>query len=248
MKLYYKYMEAVILCGGFAKRLLPISEFIPKPMLPLGGRPLLDHIIDRIVKLKLDKVYLSVNKKFQDQFKYYSSKRNDIEIDLIVEPTMREEEKLGAIKGLYFALEKIRNDDFLVVAGDNYFDFELLKIYDFYFNKKSITIGLYDLKDYEDAKRFGVVEIDEHNKIKSFEEKPKIPKSKLISTGIYIFPNNIKYKLSNYISYKNNPDQLGHFISWLIKNETVYGIPLIGKWYDIGTIDTYRELYNSFLP
>lgn len=241
-------METVILCGGFAKRLLPISEFIPKPMLPLGGRPLLDHIIDRVVKLDTKKIYLSINKKFQDQFIYYSSRRTDIKIELIVEPTMSEEEKLGAIRGLDFALERIEGDDYLVVAGDNYFDFEILNLHNFYLNKRSITIGLYELNNYDDARRFGVVQIDENYRVKNFEEKPKAPKSKLISTGIYLFPNKIKEHLKNYIHDKNNPDQIGHFISWLVNNEIVYGIPLKGKWYDIGTIETYRKIYNSFLP
>ncbi len=240
-------MKAIVLCGGFAKRLLPISEFIPKPLFPLGGKPLVDHIVDRIINIKINDIYLSVNKKFQDQFKYYASKRNDVKISLIVEPTMKEEEKLGAIKGLKYAMDRIDYDNFIVIAGDNYFDFELIDIYKKFMEINKITIGLFELSSLEEARRFGVVEIDENNKIISFEEKPDKPKSKLISTGIYLFPNGVSEKLTKYINDKNNPDQLGNFITWLIKNEDVYGIPLKGKWYDIGTLETYRELYNSFL-
>ncbi len=241
-------MKAIILCGGFAKRLLPISEFIPKPLLPIAGRPLIDYIVDKISAIKPDKIYLSVNKKFQDQFGYYALKRNDLKIELIVEPTMKEEEKLGAIRGLKFAMDEIGTDEYIVMAGDNYFDFEILSVYENYLKTKKMSIGVYQLNSIDEAKRFGVVQIDENKKIISFEEKPEFPKSKLISTGIYIFSNDIKNNLDRYILDKNNADQLGHFISWLIKNNTVYGIPLMGKWYDIGTIETYRKIFNSFLP
>jgi glucose-1-phosphate thymidylyltransferase len=239
-------METIILSGGFAKRLLPISEFIPKPLLPLGGRPILDHIIAKVTGLGIDRIYLSVNKRFHDQFEYYASRRNDVRIEVIVEPTRSEEEKLGAIRGLGYALEHIQGKSYLVVAGDNYFDFNLIPMKDFFEKMGDTTVALYDIMSLEEARKYGVVSVDDHSKIIDFEEKPHRPKSTLISTGIYMFNEDLPSKIKKYMEEGNNPDQLGHLIKWMIKRDVVYGFPFKGKWYDIGSIEVYREVFNSF--
>lgn len=240
-------MEAIILSGGFAKRLLPISEFIPKPLLPLGGKPILDHILSRIIPLNVNTVFLSVNKRFSDQFEYYASRRNDVRIEVIVEPTNSEEEKLGAIRGLRYALLHIRKDDFLVVAGDNYFDFDLRSMHDFFKDKCKTTVAVYDVENKDIAKKYGVVGIDNEFRILEFREKPAVPKTTLVSTGIYMFKNDLPEVIDEYLNTGKNPDQLGHLLEWIIDRDTVYGYPFKGKWYDIGTIETYREIFNMFL-
>jgi glucose-1-phosphate thymidylyltransferase len=240
-------MEAVILSGGFAKRLLPISEFIPKPLLPLGGRPILDHIISKVKAIGIENIYLSVNKRFSDQFLYYASKIKDVNIEVIVEPTNSEEEKFGAIRGLGFAIGNIKRDDYLVIAGDNYFDFDLLPMKEFFNKKEKTTVALYDIGSTEMAKKYGVVKVDSDFRIQSFEEKPIKPKSTLISTGIYMFKNDLPDIINKYLKEGGNPDQLGHLIEWMIKNDTVYGFPFKGRWYDIGSIDIYKEVFNSFV-
>ncbi len=112
--------------------------------------------------------------------------------------------------------------------------------------KKSIVLGLFDVKDFSEAKRFGVAEIDSNLRILSFEEKPENPKSTLISTGIYVIPKEKLSLLEEYLESSSDLDALGKFFEWLIKKEEVYGYPYKGVWFDIGTIEAYRKA-NEFV-
>lgn len=186
-------MDALVLCGGFATRLEPITFFIPKPLLPVGGRPIIDYIVDDMVDIGVDSLIFSTNRKFADQFEYWINHRKAAKLEggsikLVVEPSVHNGEKFGAIKGINYTIDKAGiNNDLLVVAGDNFYTFSLAELVS-HFNKYRVpTVALYDVKSLEEAKKLGVVSV-QGDKVVSFEEKPEKPKSTLISTGIYIFP------------------------------------------------------------
>ncbi len=242
-------MDAIILCGGYATRLEPITLFVPKPLLPVNGKPILDHIVDGLGGLKFNRFILSTNRKFYDQFEYWASNKKNAPdgMELIAEPSMDNAEKFGAIKGLKYAIEKAGiDDDIMIIAGDNYFDFDLKKLIDQFNKNRKITVALHDIKSVEEAKRFGVVEVD-GEKVVGFEEKPKEPKSSLISTGIYIFPKEMLGKFKEYVNDGNNPDAPGYFLQWLMGKEDVNAVAYEEDWYDIGTVDTYRKVFDSYL-
>ncbi len=242
-------MDALILCGGFATRLEPITLFVPKPLLPVGGRPILDHILDGVAGLGVSRIVLSTNKKFSDQFKYWAENKAasgfKIPIEIVVEPTMHHGEKFGAIKGINYTIETAKlKDDLLIVAGDNFYTFDLKKMVDAFKKSSKTTIAVYDVKSVDDARRFGVVHLD-GSRVTGFEEKPLNPRSTLISTGLYLFPSVMLKKFHEYMSDGNNPDAPGYFLQWLIGKEVVEGAVYNDKWYDIGTIDTYREVFDA---
>ncbi len=236
-------MRSIVLCGGYAQRLLPISEFIPKPLLFVNGKPILDHIVDKIIEIGIKDIAISTNKRFEKHFIYYSRTRTDASFNIIVEPTVNENGKFGAVKGIKYALDKLEDDNYLVIAGDNYFTFDLKKMKEIFLENNETTIGVFDVKNLEEAKRFGVVLLDPKGYIKEFEEKPEDPKSTLVSTAIYFFPKDIKTWIDEFIHKTGRADQPGKLIKWLVKNRRVYGVKLEGEWYDIGTIDTYREIF-----
>ena len=128
----------------------------------------------------------------------------------------------------------------LVVAGDNYFEVLLVDVVDFFKKRKSNVIVLYDVKDLELAKHYGIVEVD-NNLVVNFEEKPVVPKSTLVSTGIYLFPRKTILLIKKYIAQGNNPDKSGNFIEWLHKRDRVYSYVTDKKWYDIGTIEQLEK-------
>lgn len=242
-------MDAVILCGGFATRLEPITLFVPKPLLPINGRPIIDHILDGIQKLDIDRFVFSTNMKFYDQFRYWAECRDGIrgKVEIVAEPSMHHGEKFGAIKGINYTIEKAGlKDDLLIVAGDNFYDFSLLRLVDEFKKHRKVTIAVHDIKSTDEAKRFGVVDID-NGKVVGFQEKPEKPKSSLISTGIYVFPKEMLDKFGEYVSDGNNPDAPGYFLQWLIGKEDIRAVIYKEKWYDIGTVDTYREVFDSYL-
>lgn len=237
-------MKAIVLAGGFATRLYPVTEFTPKSLLPVVGEPIIHYIIDKIEAVKeVDLIYISTNKRFKKHFQnwlsHFCSKKK---IKLIVEETSEEKEKMGAIGSLNYLIKKEKiNEDLLVVAGDNLFDFELADFADFFRQKKAPIVAFYDIGSLEEAKKFGVAELDKDKKIVSFEEKPLKPKNTLISTACYLFPKETLKLFNEYISNKNNPDAPGYFVKWLSQKKPVYGFGFKGRWFDIGHMDAYKE-------
>jgi glucose-1-phosphate thymidylyltransferase len=244
-------MDMLILCGGYATRLGDIAYFTPKQLLPLSGRPVIDYIFESAAALDIDRIIVSTNSKFADQFEYWLKLKRAAgyskPIELIVEQTRTNGEKLGALKGMQYAIKKANvTGDLMVVAGDNFYNFPLARMLSHYKKYGKPTIAIFDIKSKEESRRFGVVTV-ESNRITSFEEKPKEPKSTLVSTGIYLFPKDALEKLDGYIQAGTNTDNLGSFLQWLISGGEVHGLTYVGEWFDIGTVDTYRKIFDSYM-
>ncbi len=245
-------LDVILLAGGFATRLRPLSEYIPKPLLPVGGVPLINYILQKVVELNPNRIVISTNKKFEDNFRHWlktlESYNNDLlnKIELVIEETTKNDEKLGAVGGLYYAIKEAWvNEDVLTIAGDNLFDFNLRKLIRKMKEKDSIILSLYNVKNLELAKRYGVVSLKDDRIIK-FEEKPEKPESSLISTAIYAIPQNRLYLIEEYIKNSNEKDRLGKFIEWLLDKENIYSVVYQGVWFDIGNIDEYIRA-NEFV-
>lgn len=240
----------MILCGGFATRLEPITLFVPKPLLPVGGRPLLDYIVENLNEVGIGRIIFSTNRKFADQFEYWIKHRIVSgamdNIGIVIEPTMNDGEKFGAIKGIDYTIEKAElKNDLMVIAGDNFYSFGLKGIVDSFNKSRKPTVALHDIGSKEEAKRFGVMMVD-GDKVVGMEEKPQEPKSTLVSTGIYLFPKETLPRFSEYIGSGNNVDAPGYFMQWLLKNEDVRAVVCKGEWFDIGNIDTYRKVFEKY--
>jgi len=236
-------MKALILAGGFAKRMGSIAEDTPKALLLLRGKPMLEHVLRKIEPLEqIDQIYISINKRFEQQFTEFLQHRTSSRfIKLVVENTMEEGEKLGSVGGIRHFLDKEdTTDPLLVIASDNIFDSGLFGMMLLYKRMKSPIVGLYDVNNMERAKRLGIASIDEKGRITDFEEKPEEPKSTLASTGIYIFTYPALKKVYPYLA-TNSGDRMGDFIKWLSEQEKVYGFVLQGKWYDIGSPEEYKR-------
>jgi len=233
-------MKVVIMAGGYATRLWPITKDNPKPLLPVGDKLIIDHILEKTKELDLE-VYLSTNRFFTFQFKEWAK---DKDVTLLVEETLREDEKLGTIGALDEVVKKLGLDDYLIIAGDNLFSFSLKDFLDKYKGKPLIAV--YDVGDFELAKRYGVVLLEDE-RIVDFEEKPIKPKSTWISTGIYIFPKEVMNLIPEYLN-ENSKDSPGYFVQWLLsKGIEIYAYRFDNYWYDIGSSDSYLEAMKTLL-
>ena len=239
-------MKALILAGGYARRLAPLTDFVAKPLLPLGDKLVIDWVLEKIKEIKIGEIAVSTNHYYEKEFRYWIKCREE-KIKLIVEPTHGEEEKFGAIAGINYAMEMLGDDEYVIIAGDNVFDFSMAEFYKFYRKVKNPTLAVYDVQSNEKAKRYGVVKINEEKKVIKMQEKPKEPESTLASTACYIFPKGTKKLIEKYLSEKNNPDSPGYFITWLSENHEVYAYPFTGLWKDIGNLDEYRSTFMEFL-
>lgn len=242
----------MILAGGFAKRMWPLTMDFPKTLLPVAGKPVIDHILEKLSRVdELDEIYVSTNKRFEDIFskwiKEHKSKRGK-KLNLIVEPALREEEKFGSVKAIeYFIKQNRIKDDVLIIGGDNLFSFEMADFLDFTKEKKAPVVAFFDIRDIEAVReKFGVCVLDKDKKIVEFQEKPKEPKSTLVSTCIYHFPKKTTKMVSEYLKNKNNPDAPGYFINWLSQKTPVYGFVSKEKWYDIGSQEIYKQADREF--
>jgi len=240
-------MKAIILAGGYATRLHPFTESLPKPLIPIVGKPIIEYIIENIERCRhIDEIIISTNKKFEPHFQnWLNSKNFSKKIKIAVENTTDEKEKLGTIGALNFLIEKEDLDDCLIVGGDNLFDFEISDFIEYYMKVKKPVVAVYDIKDLERAKNFGIVNLD-GSKIIEFMEKPSNPKTSLISTCCYIFPQEIIHLIPKYLEEGNPRDAPGHFVSWLINKEEVHAFIINANWFDIGNVESLKDANEFF--
>lgn len=234
-----------MLAGGFAKRLGPLGIVIPKPLLEVNGRPVIDYAMDKLSSLKPDQVIVMTNRRFENDFKEWLGSRKYVNVEIWVENSMREEEKPGAILAMSMLLDEVVEDDYLIIAGDNLFSLSLQDFYDFYRKVNSPVVGVYDIRDRELVKMYSCVELDGEGRIISFVEKPASPSSTIMATAIYVFPWRSFVRIKEYMAEGGHRDAPGHFISWLCRREPVYGYVFRGYWFDIGTLRTYVGAQES---
>lgn len=224
-------MDAVILCAGKGTRLLPLTENRPKPMLPVGGKPILEYIIEKVENL-VDNIYLVV--------KY----RKDVIIDYFRDHPKVKFVEQGDIDGTGYALLSARNflgDEFLVINGDIVFEDRLKEIL-----LHENAMGLVEV---ENPKEFGVVVLDRESNIVEIEEKPKNPKSNLINGGVYKFQSDILDILEDLEPSERGEVELTDAIKELIRERKIKGIKLKGYWNDIGRpwdlLDSNRHILKG---
>ena len=243
-------MKAILLCAGYGTRLFPLTKDQPKPLLPVGDRPILGHILDTVKEIpSVDQVFLVSNARFYSHFrKSVGTQHFPWEVEVVNDGTETNETRLGAIGDLRFVRQKFHlNDDFGVFAGDNLFLCELKSFFSSAASHRPhSSIGTVDIRNRDLARQYGVVEIDKEGRIVRFLEKPASPPSTLISTGVYWLPKESLDLLDRYVHEGHNADRLGDYIGWLVKNSSVFAHPLKGQWFDIGDLDSYQEANRLF--
>ncbi len=242
-------MKALILAAGYATRLYPLTKYMPKPLLEVGNKTILGHLIDKLERVpEIEEILIVTNNFFFPHFSRWLKDNPSTKIiKLINDGTKNNDDRLGSIGDMEFVVkqEKIQQD-LLVVGGDNLFDEELSEFIQF-FKQKGSAILLNDVQDIELAKKFGIVSINEEKRITKFVEKPSMPESTLASTLVYGLTRNNLSMFSEALK-ENKWDSPGNFIAFLSEREPVYGKTIKGKWFDIGSLDQLeesRKFYNE---
>lgn len=237
-------MKAIILAAGYAVRLYPLTRNTPKPLLPVNKKPIIEYIVEKIKTIKdIDKILIVTNGKFYKHFKDWRAKQKtkNIKIKIINDKTTSEDDRLGAIGDINFVLKKEKiNDDVLIIAGDNLFDFDLKKFHAF-FNEKDAVMALRKVNDKMLLPKYGVAKINKNKRIILFEEKSPKPKSNLAATGCYIYSKKTIKHFKHYLKNKMNKDAPGHFVAWLVRQMPVHGFVFKENWFDIGDLESYKK-------
>jgi len=238
---------AIILAGGYAKRLWPLTLNKPKALLPIASKPMIDHIIEKLIPLSpfITGIIILTNLRFQLQFQSWLETRKYPNVELIPDDSRREEEKLGAVRALANIATRI-DEDTLVMAGDNLTTDNLKGFLHFFHEKRVPTIALYHAESIDEARSGATVRIDNEGKIVEFIEKPSNPKTTLVGACIHTFPARICNRFKEYLELRLPTDEPGRFIEWLHKQEPLYGYMLNDYLWDIGTLESYQAADKFF--
>jgi len=228
-------VKAIILAAGYATRLRPLTETNAKELLPVGGRPIIDWIIDRIHGVAdVDAVHVVTNARKAPWFREWGEGRD---VTIHDDGTTSNDDRLGAIGDMQFAVESggLAGDDLFVIAGDNLFEFSLSDMVTFWRTKGlASAVAVRDVGSAELASRYGIVDLDPDDRITAFVEKPERPPSTLAATATYLYHREHVPLIRRYLDDGNPPDQPGRFVAWLQDREPVYAYRFEARWYDIG--------------
>lgn len=231
-------MIAIILAAGQGTRLRPLSYFIPKILLPVRGKPVLDYLLRNLEGLDIEQVYVVVSENSQI-VEEYLNKTDASNVEVV--------RGLGWETGgdLSIALEQIDpSEDVVVMNGDLVTDIQISEIFEFHKKRRPLsTISIFELNDNTEALRFGKIAIEEDGRITEFSEKPgTVQRTPIaVNTGFYILDRDLIRKRGDYLTpgkFKLESD----FFPRLAKEGQLYGkISSVTYWWDVGTMKSYME-------
>lgn len=245
-------MKIIVLAAGYATRLYPLTLNQPKPLLPVAGQPMIEHVLDCLKPVKeIDHVYVVTNEKFAGHFEkwasQYEANHAGLPISVVNDHSTDDSNKLGAIGDMHLVITQAGiDDDIVVVAGDNLFSKLLEGFSEFCRARNAPVLGVYDVGNLEEIKKYNAIETDATSRITFFEEKPKEPKSTITGIALYYYPQWSLDLIKQYIAEGNNPDQPGLMIQWLYPRTPVYIWRVPGIWFDIGSKETLEEANHIF--
>ncbi len=245
-------MKILILAGGYGTRLYPLIKDTPKALLEIAGKTLIDHTVDKFVSIaNVEELVVVTNAKFAGMMTEWARTRDGkpFPVRVVNDGTHSPENRLGAMGDVLFVLgQEAQPSDWVVAGSDNIFDFNVDLFFDIARRAAPhVSVGCYDLQDLAGASKYGVIKLDDQGKMISLEEKPKDPDSSLISMCLYYYPAVSLPLIQEFVDETHNTDTTGGYIQWLYKKQSVYGFKFTGKWYDIGSVESYHEAQNQFL-
>jgi len=233
-------MKAVVLAAGYATRLYPLTLDRPKPLLEVGGKPMLDWVLERLRLMGVDETIVVTNAKFTPHFKAWAQDKTDVTV--VNDGTTTNDNRLGAIGDLGYALDQLElDDDLVVVAGDNLFTDDISGFASYGKEVDAPVIAVHDVGDLGLMREYNQVEIDESGRVLFMEEKPEQPRTTLAGVALYFYPRRALPLIQQYLDEGNNPDQPGRLPSWLYTRTPVYAWRFPGDWYDIGSREQLEE-------
>lgn len=229
--------KAVILAGGQGTKMRPYTYEMPKALLPIKGKPILEHLIENLKKSGIYDIIICIG-HLGDKIKDYFGNGSRFGVNIIYSEEKKTLETGGAIKKVKNFLSE---DPFLVIHGDILFDLNLVDILDFH--KVEGLMATAALTTENNAAVFGRFKL--HGiKIEDFLEKPKKNKleSYLVNAGVYVFDK----KIFDYFPKEKENFLLEDILRKLIQERQVAGFVFSGKWFDVGTLENYEKAIKSF--
>lgn len=240
-------MNVLILAAGYATRLYPLTLEKAKPLLLVGGKPIIEWVVDNLAGVPdLEMIYVVTNDKFAADFQAWSERcrirHPEFKFKIINDGSKTDDDKLGAIGDINFVVtrQNLTKSSLLIVAGDNLLT-EPLADFVACARGTEATVAVYDVGDAEAIKKYGNISVDADGIITRFEEKPENPQGTLAAVAVYYYSPVVLSVLTTYLAAGNNPDQPGRFVQWLYTRKPVKTFQIKGKWLDIGSKETLEN-------
>jgi glucose-1-phosphate thymidylyltransferase len=240
-------MNVLILAAGYATRLYPLTLNKAKPLLLVGGKPIIEWLVDNLAGIPdVETIYVVTNNKFEADFQAwsqtYQKRHPEFKFRIVNDGSTSDDDKLGAIGDIDLVVtqENLSHNSLLIAAGDNLFTNSLA---DFvaYARSTEVTVAVYDVGDIEAIKKYGNIAVDAQGIMTRFEEKPQKPQGTLAAIALYYYSPAVLSLLRTYLSAGNNADQPGRFVEWLYTRKPVKTFQIKGRWLDIGSKETLEN-------
>ena len=255
-------MKAIILAAGYATRLYPLTENFPKPLLPVGGKAILDWLVEDLWD-SVEQFIVVTNHKFVGEFEKWAVEKNggcgedfavDVEgseagrpgldagcrkIVVIDDGTETNETRLGAVKDIQLAAEGLK-DDVIVMAGDNVLTFSLVPFISYGKASGTSCVMCHEENRLTALQKTAVITTDSEGLITSYEEKPREPKGNLAVPPFYYFRAEDLARIQEALEDGCGYDAPGSFAAWLSTKTPMHAWKMPGVRYDIGDLESYR--------
>ena len=240
-------MKCLILAAGYATRLYPLTENFPKPLLEVCGKTILDWLLDDMDTLGIIDEYVVIsNHKFAHHFDQWASTK-PMKVTVVDDGTSSNETRLGAVKDIQFAVEKLRlDDDLLILAGDNLLNFSMTKFIRYAQGKNAPCTMRYYEPSFQKLLKSGIVTVDEDDRIVYMTEKAPNPETHWVSVAFYYYPKHVVKQIERALEEGCGTDAPGSFMIWVSRQETSYAMEMPGSRYDVGDLASYEQVQKEY--
>lgn len=232
-------MKGVILAGGLATRLRPLTLVTNKHLLPVYNKPMIYYPLEAMRRAGIKEVMLTSSPDHAGHFANLLKGGEDFDLTLCY--AVQKDPKGGIAQAISLAAEFAKNEPILVLLGDNIFTIDLTSSV-----KKLETLGkgalVFGVHRDTDSGQYGVIEMDDNGKVLSIEEKPQTPKSDVAQTGIYMYDQRVFDFISKLAPSARGEMEVTDLNSEYVKEGTLY-CEMIDWWVDAGT--SYDELLRA---
>ncbi len=237
-------MNCLILAAGYATRLYPLTENFPKPLLKVGGKTILDWLLEDIdATCSPERKVVISNHKFASIFRDWAPEG----VEMVDDGTSSNETRLGAVNDIRFAVESLGLEgDTLIVAGDNVLDFSLGRFVAYAREKGTSCIMRYYEPSEQKLRKCGVLEVDASDRVLSMVEKPSEPASHWCCPPFYYYKAEDIARIPEGIAAGCGTDAPGAYAAWLAGETAVHAMEMPGSRYDIGNLESYKKVDSEY--
>lgn len=242
-------MICAILAAGYATRLYPLTENFPKPLIKVGEKTILDWLVSDVdASCEVSQFVVITNHRYFRHFADWAgSARYSATVTLLDDGSTDNENRLGAVRDIQFAVEEAGiDDDLMVLAGDNVLDFSLKSFVEYFQARGDSCIMRYHEPDASRISRSAAVDVDVEDVVLRMEEKPAEPFSSWCVPPFYIYARRDLPLVKAAIEAGCSLDSPGNLAAYMAGMTRLRAMEMPGKRYDIGSMESYRRVCETY--